>query len=246
MRHSFALTLSEVDILWERLGLGSQVFPFTVPSQGRLVSERDRIARGVFDGLAERGLCDHGELNRDVEDALVLLATAERTIAACGLLADGSSLVARVATRRGQGVVAVQEPDRLRYKVIRAESCESECASLLPPWPTPPGLPVTITHETTGDAPEHRGFLREDQPDWDTTSDDLRTAQAIFRQPRHATGYFTAFDANRRQLGLLTWIDTSAGRYFMSDHHDSSGQWHSTITPADHSRLTARLTALFS
>lgn len=82
-------------------------------------------------------------------------------------------------------------------------------------------------------------------PGWDRSSAALLAAAALFAKPRHATGYFTAFDRRGHQLGVLIWLDVDDGRYVMSDHRGGNGERYGTIAPADERRLTTRLAELF-
>jgi hypothetical protein len=197
MLTSFSLPQHAMSTFWGRLGYGQHVFPFTVP-----------------DGPGE-----DAAPSADVEQALTLLAGSQRAVAICGVLNGGRNLLARVAVRGEQAVLAVHQAQRFFFQFIHPESLERECVHLLPREKAAPGQPV---------------------------ANDLHAAQEIFARPRRRSGYFTAFargrDGRERQLGTLAWIDNIDGRYFVTEQ----GRRQGTIAPADDAQLTTHLTELLA
>ncbi|WP_158884615.1 ESX secretion-associated protein EspG [Amycolatopsis anabasis] len=198
MLRSFSLPQQAMDALWGKLGLGQHVFPFTVPDGPRNGAETP---------------------SPDVERALTLLAGSQRAVAVCGVLAGGRNLLARVAVKGEQAVLAVHQAERFFFQFIYPESVERECVHLLPRERAAPGVAV---------------------------ASDLHAAQAIFARPRLRSGYFTAFargrDGRERQLGTLAWIDNADGRYCMTEQ----GRRQGTVAPADDANLTRQLSELLT
>ena len=76
MAGPYLLSLAAVDVLSQTLDVDTRLFPFEIPSFGRLQADRARIARAVFTDLARRDLIANGEIEPDLRRALHTVADA--------------------------------------------------------------------------------------------------------------------------------------------------------------------------
>ncbi len=244
MAGSFALSLTEVDILSQTLDVNLRLFPFEIPSFGRLQADRKRVAKSVFANLAERGLIRYGDLDPELSKAVKTVAEYRIAVAAMGQLEEGEKLFARVSATAETGVLAVQEGDRLRLELIRPTALAVTMVGLLPTVDAGPGQSVTITKPAAvggrGDD-DDAVFTRGSSAD-----PVLRIVEGYLSRPRTGSGFFAVSGKDRygREIraGELGWMDTDAGRYLnLSRPPGEDGQVHGTFSPADPARLTQQL-----
>jgi hypothetical protein len=246
MAGPFALSLTEVDILSQTLGVNLRLFPFEIPSFGQLQADRKRIARSVFADLARRGLITYGELDPELSRALRTVADYRIAVAAMGQLEEGKRLFARASATADTGVLAVQEGEVLRIEFIRPTALAVTMVGLLPTADPGPGQSVTITKPAAvGGRGAGEGVF---SPSADPV---LRIVESYLNRPRTGSGFFAVSgkDRHNREIraGELGWMDTDAGRYLnLSRPPGEDGQLHGTFSPADPARLTQRLGELIA
>jgi hypothetical protein len=244
MADSFALSLTEVDILSQTLGVNLRLFPFEIPSFGRLQVDRKRIAKSVFANLAQRGLIRYGELDPDLSRAVRTVADYRIAVAAMGQLEEGKQLFARASATAETGVLAVQEGDRLRLELIRPTALAVTMVGLLPTVDAGPGQSVTVTKPAVvgGRGDDDDGVFKRGS----SADPVLRIVEGYVSRPRTGSGFFAVSGKDRygREIraGELGWMDTDAGRYLnLSRPPGEDGQVHGTFSPADPVRLTQHL-----
>jgi hypothetical protein len=248
MASSYTLSLPAVDVLSQTLDLNTRLFPFEIPSFGRLQVDRTRIARAVFSDLAGHGLIKHGELDPDLRLALRTLADFRIAVAAMGTIEAGKPLFARASANGDNAVLAVQQGERLRLEPIRPTALAVSMVGLLPKLDAGVGQSVTLTKPAEVGA---RGdYLSELRPSHGKDAA-LRIAEGYLSKPRTGSGFFAVSGRDRHgrevRAGEVAWFDTDAGRYLNLSHPpDYDGQIHGTFSPADPPRLTQSLTQLIS
>jgi hypothetical protein len=246
---SFTLSLTAMDILWDRLGLGEHVFPFVVPSFGELMADRERLATAVFADLAERGLAVGEEPSAALSKALALLARGETAVVAVASLDGDDQLLARAAVNNRTGIRAVFTNETFYFDHIRPEALVGSVLELLPREVPGPG------HSVRFGANAPRPARSEDEEDtgfrWRRTdtggADDAQrhAATAMFQGPKRRAGYFVAFTRDQhgrsRQATGLGWFDNEQGRYLMRSQEAGDGRQWASMAPADPTRLAQQL-----
>jgi hypothetical protein len=249
MASSYTLSLPAVDVLSQTLDLNTRLFPFEIPSFGRLQVDRTRIAKAVFSDLAGHGLIKHGDLEPDLQLALRTLADFRIAVAAMGTLEEGKPLFARASANGDNGVLAVQQGERLRLELIRPTALAVSMVGLLPKLEAGVGQSVTLTKPAVPVSGRGQDdYLSELHPTRPADSA-LRIAEGYLSKPRTGSGFFAVSGRDRHgrevRAGEVAWFDTDAGRYLNLTHPpDYDGQVHGTFSPADPARLTQSLRQL--
>jgi ESX secretion-associated protein EspG len=252
MSGSYSLSLAAVDILSQTLNVNLRLFPFEIPSFGRLQEDRVRIARAVFDDLSKRGLIRGREIDPDLTLALRTLARFQIAVAAMGTLDESRQLFARASATAETGVLAVQDGQKIRIQEIRPTALAAAMVGLLPRMEAGPGQSVTLTKPVATVA------ARDGDEDYfggvhtstlGRPTDALRLVEGYLARPRTGSGFFAVTGRDRYgkeiRAGELGWYDTDAGRYLnLSQPPGDDGQIHNSFAPADSTRLTRQLNHL--
>jgi hypothetical protein len=107
------LTLRQLDVIWDDLGLGIHPYPLTIPYHGATRSARQRLRDDVRAELRRTGHVDRrNRLEPDLEAALRMLARPERSVDSVWLDAAAPDRARRtLAVRTGRrAVLAIQRP----------------------------------------------------------------------------------------------------------------------------------------
>ena len=249
MTGSYSLSLAAVDILSQSLSLNLRLFPFEIPSFGRLMEDRVRIAKAVFTDLRRRGLIRGSEVDPDLRRALRTLADFRIAVAAMGTLEEGRHLFARASAAGEDGVLAVQDGQKIRIQEIRPATLAAAMVGLLPRMEAGPGQSVTLTKPVATVA------ARDGDEDFfggvhtstlGRPTDALRLVEGYLSRPRIGSGFFAVSGRDRYgkeiRAGELGWYDTDAGRYLnLSRPPGDDGQTHNSFAPADPARLAWQL-----
>ncbi|MGH3859198.1 ESX secretion-associated protein EspG [Actinokineospora sp.] len=237
---SFDLSFTAIDILSQGLGVNTRVFPFQIPSVGREIADRIRIAGAVRDDMTRRGLVRRGDLEPEVEHSLRLLADPEIAVAVLGTTNRGA-LHARASLAGRDGVIVVRDNQILRFTLVRAEAVITSVVALLPAARPGPGQSVSITRPAVVPPPDSDGgFQSAVRPPRSSSDAQLRMAGDILRRPRLGDGYFVVSKGKQRAPGL-SWLDTDAGRYLGLARTDDRGDTHVTYFPGDGARIAHNL-----
>jgi hypothetical protein len=231
-----------------------RLFPFQIPSFGRLMEDRIGIARAVQSDLEDRGLCRHGDVDPEVLTALQLVADHQVSIAVMGTVDRGREIYARASATARQGVLAHKDEQLIKFELIRPETLARAVVGLLPDLKAGPGQSVQITQPVAAPA-KHRleddgdiGFAQPVRARRSMSDAQLHAAEEILRRPRKGGGYFVVSGRDARGKDLtapgLSWIDTDEGRYMVQSRTGEDGQQYGTFAPADTGRLTHQLNDL--
>jgi hypothetical protein len=248
---AFTLSLTEADVLAQLLGTNIRLFPFEIPSVGRLQVDRLRIAREVFADLGRRGLIRAGEVVPDLERALRTLSEPVISVAVLGTVNEREEIYARASATGETGVLARLTGASLRLELIRPTALAISLVGLLPKLGAGPGQSVTVTRPAPVPVGARPGGERNEDlftavhPSGGADQR-LRMAAGYLNRPRTGTGFFAVSGRDRvgREVsaGGLTWIDTDTGRYLsLSRPAGEDGTISSTFSPADTSRLVHAL-----
>jgi hypothetical protein len=250
MADSFSLSLAAVDVLGQTLGVNLRLFPLEIPSFGQYQQDRVRIARAVFLDLNKRGLVKRGELDQDLTRALRTMSDFQIAVAVMGMPEEGKQLFARASANAETGVLATQEGQQLKLKLIRPTALAVSMVDLLPKVGAGPGQSVTLAkpvavgarhNDEDGYTPMRRAQARVDPA--------MRIAEGYLTRPRKGSGFFSVSgrDRNGKEMsaGGVGWFDTDVGRYIsLARPPGDDGQTHGTFSPADPARLTQQLSQL--
>jgi hypothetical protein len=220
-----------LDFLWESLATGEPPYPLEVRSHGTTMDERRTLRHRVLDDLrAQRMLDPNGRLSPEVEDGLTLLAQAPQSIDAV------HENVAALAVGDGtRALLAVQNEQGLTLTPIDPTALASSVVALLPPHPRGTERSITFPASETSSprSPKDREVLK-----------------TLAEQPKLRVGQLAANARNpmigRRRAPVLSWFDTSAGRYLTYTKKGGDGTDWITIAPADTATLRHRLGELLA
>ncbi|WP_229686127.1 ESX secretion-associated protein EspG [Longimycelium tulufanense] len=242
-----SLSRAAIDMLWERIGLGTRPYPFEIPHHGETMDDRERIRNAVFSDLEGRGLVHRGRPEPELVDALTTLVRSDVAIAVIGLLdvEHERFLLARAAARGQFAVLGVLDDRMLHIDFIRHTALPMSVIRLLPPNPAGPGRSVTLARPVvrSREPDDDAGFHLETAASW--TGGQARAAEVILERPRLRLGQFavSAMDQLNRwhRLPSPSWFDTDEGRYLAQTRRAGDGQEWVTYAPADNNRLAFRL-----
>jgi hypothetical protein len=259
----FELSLVAADILGERCGVDLHIPPFELPHAGYTDVERDRLAQGVLRDLEGRGLAYRGRVEPDVEDALVLLGRAP--LSASMILATRTGrgqAVARIASNGRLAVLAVQDGDVVRVEFVRPTGVIGALVGLVRDRYPIKGGAVTFPGDDTvpvDDAGRDRdrdigdsdgSLMYKPRPRDGGYAQQRRQADAMAQRLRGRAGTVTIYARDRhgreRQVAMLVWHDTDAGRYMIYRTTGSDGREWVSYAPADNARLAQQLGEFWS
>lgn len=214
-----------LDFLWESLATGEPPYPLEVRSHGTTMDERRTLRHRVLDDLRAQRMLDP-----EVEDGLTLLAQAPQSIDAV------HENVAALAVGDGtRALLAVQNEQGLTLTPIDPTALASSVVALLPPHPR--GTERSITFP----APEMSS---------PRSPMDREVLKTLAEQPKLRVGQLAANARNpmigRRRAPVLSWFDTSTGRYLTYTKKGGDGTDWITIAPADAATLRHRLGELLA
>jgi hypothetical protein len=261
----FEISVVAADILGERCGVDLHIPPFELPHAGYTDAERGRLAQGVMRDLEGRGLAYRGRLEPDVEDGLVLLGRAP--VSASMVLATRSGrgqAVARIASNGRLAVLAVQDGDVVRVEFVRPTGVIGALVGLVrdrrpinggattfPVDDTVPDNDAGRDRDRDGDIGDGGGSLmHKPRPRDGGYGQQRRLADAMAQRLRGRAGTVSVFARDRhgreRQVAMLVWHDTDAGRYMIYQTTGSDGREWVSYAPADNARLAQQLDEFWS
>lgn len=226
------LTPVALDFVWESLAAGEPPYPLDVRSHGATMDERRALRHRVWEDLRTQRMLDvDGRLSPDVADWLALLAHGTHSIDA--VLDDTAAVAVGDATR---ALLATQTTDGgLTLRPIDPSALASSVVALLPRHPRGKEHSITIPVSELGSprSPMDREVLK-----------------SLAEQPKLRAGQLAANTRNpmggRRRGPVLSWFDTTEGRYLTYSNKGRDGTDWITIAPADAATLRHRLTELLT
>jgi hypothetical protein len=243
------LTALEFDVLWEHIDLGDMPLILKVPSPGRTNTERAHLVESAWRSLDAKGLGRSVDIDPELVRALRLISRPQRELD--GRLWLGRSVRLMAAADEESGVLAVQEGDRLTLRAADGLGLPRHAISVLPPASAGPGHSVTLpskdfeaaAREATApkefEAALRRRGLREND------AEALRTMIGnVDHQGQFGGAARDKWGRRIRTPRVISFFDTSEGRYLQVRKESSNGEPWTTISPADHRRLLHQLTEL--
>ncbi|HEX3788241.1 MAG TPA: ESX secretion-associated protein EspG [Pseudonocardiaceae bacterium] len=241
------LSLLELDLIGEALGLDVRPFPFEFPSHGDLLEDRARLAEVVHGTLGGKGLIEGARFVPELERQIRAFARGRVSVVLVGT-AGSRSLLARMSGDDRFAVLAEQRSQMMRFESVNPDNPVRAIVGLVPPMKPASGRSLTITRPApVTTRPRHR---RDDEDEVFNQGvlQPVRTVQGpsaasqsavaeIMRRPRMGSGYFTVSvrQRNGREGEPLTvsWLDTDAGRYVAIPDARPDGSLDVTYTPGD-------------
>jgi len=237
------LTHLEFDLLWEDLGEGDPPYPLEVASHGETLADRDDLGVDVFHSLAAAGLTDDGEVAPELEDLFGYLTTG--TLSVDALVFRPRPWRVLAAMRGGRGVLAVLDDREVALEPIGdAVAALAKVVGDAPPGPGEPlRLPRAVFSAAVG-AYARGGYpaLERALADGGVTGRATRAVTTLVESGRSAAGQLACSGPGGRSP-VLSWTDTTAGRYAMAVGQVGGEQWVE-LSPADGAWLTRRLADL--
>ncbi|MEU5696259.1 ESX secretion-associated protein EspG [Actinosynnema sp. NPDC020468] len=228
--NAITLSLPEFDVLWHEARGGVTPYPLDVPHHGATPAARAALVAEVRADLTRRGLVRRGRVEPDLEVALSVLASPERSVTVMGLadVTAGELVRALVGTRGAYAVLAVRHEDGVTVDVLHDRTPVTAALGVLPPRGAGPGRRVTVPAAALdpGGTPAVVRRVR-------AGDDDLRALRGMLAGPIVGTGHVSVGRA------AVTWIDTPGGRYA------ADGADWVTVAPADGPTLAGRVRALW-
>lgn len=244
------LSTLEFDVLWEHYhGVAQMPLVLRVPSPGRTDEERKRIVRGVWDGLAGRGLGSPVDAHPGLTHLLGLLRRPDREID--GRLWLGGEVRLLTAAAGDEAVLAVLANGRLTLRPADSTGLPRFALSVLPAAQAGPGQSITLpTADFEAAAKEAR---KQDDLAVALRERGLRAgdAQALADMIGDVVSRGQYGSASRDRWGrrvragrVISFFDTADGRYLQIRRETPDTEPWTTISPANPRRLLQHLTEL--
>ncbi|MGB3441242.1 MAG: ESX secretion-associated protein EspG [Actinophytocola sp.] len=240
----------EFDVLWEHYhGVDQMPLVLRVPSPGRTDEERKHIVRGVWDGLASRGLGSPVDAHPRLTHLLSLLRKPDREID--GRLWLGSEVRLLAATTGDAAVLAVLANGRLTLRPADVTGLPRFALSVLPDTQAGPGQSITLptadfeaaAKEATKQE-ELAGALRERgvrAADAQTLADMIGD---VVNRGQYGSASRDRWGRRVRAGRVISFFDTADGRYLQIRRESPENEPWTTISPANPRRLLQHLTEL--
>jgi hypothetical protein len=240
----------EFDVLWEHYhGVDQMPLVLRVPSPGRTDDERKRIVRGVWDGLASRGLGSPVDANPLLVHLLSLLRRPDREID--GRLWLGGEVRLLTAATGDDAVLAVLANGRLTLRPAEATGLPRFALLPLPSVAAGPGQSITLpTADFEAAAKEAR---KQEELAVELRNRGVRSGDAqalaemigdIVNRGQYGNAYRDRWGRRVRAPRVISFFDTEAGRYLQIRRESEESEPWTTISPANPRRLLQHLTEL--
>jgi len=240
----------EFDVLWEHYhGVAQMPLVLRVPSPGRTDEERKRIVRGVWDGLASRGLGTPVDAHPGLTRLLSVLTRPDREID--GRLWLGGEVRLLTAATGDEAVLAVLANGRLTLRPADATGLPRFALSMLPEAQAGPGQSITLpTADFEAAAKEAR---KQEELAVALRERGVRAGDAqaladmigdIVNRGQYGSASRDKWGRRVRADRVISFFDTKAGRYLQVRRESEDTEPWTTISPANPRRLLQHLTDL--
>ncbi|CCH33598.1 ESX secretion-associated protein EspG [Actinosynnema sp. NPDC047251] len=246
-RSATAVVLShlEFDLLWEDLGVGDPPYPLEVDSHGGTAEERADLGVDVFHALASAGLAEDGGPAPELEDLFGHLTGSTLSVDALVFRPRPWRVLASV--RGPRGVLAVLDDREVALEPIT--DAVAAMARVIGDGVPGPGEQVRLPRAVFSAA--MRGYAESGHLGLEralaaggVTGRATRAISTLAESGRVAAGQVACTGPGGRSE-ILSWTDTTAGRYAMATETSAGDPWV-LVTPADGARLTRRLSELLA
>ncbi|MBB5959145.1 hypothetical protein FHS29_005765 [Saccharothrix tamanrassetensis] len=235
----------EFDLLWEDLGVGDPPYPLEVDSHGETLAERDDLGVDVFRSLASAGLADGDDVAPELEELFGYLTGS--TLSADALVFRPQPWRVLAAVRGGRGVLAVLNDQEVALEPIG--DLVGAMARVIGDERPGPGEQLRLPRSVFSAAMQ--AYATAGYPALEralavggVTGRATRAITTLVESGRGAAGQLACTGPSGRSP-VLSWTDTTAGRYAMANE-DVAGEPWVLVTPADGAWLTRRLTGLLA
>ncbi len=240
----------EFDVLWEHYhGVAQMPLVLRVPSPGRTDEERKRIVRGVWDGLASRGLGSPVDADPRLTHLLALLRKPDREID--GRLWLGHEVRLLTAATGDEAVLAVLANGTLTLRPADSTGLPRFALSVLPQAPPGPGQSITLPtadFEAAANEARKQEELAAALRNRGVRASDAQTLADMIGDIVHRGQYGSAhrdrWGRRVRTPRVISFFDTEAGRYLQVRRESEDTEPWTTISPANPRRLLQHLTEL--
>ncbi|MBC6446699.1 ESX secretion-associated protein EspG [Actinokineospora xionganensis] len=238
-----SLSALEFDVLWEHLSPGTMPLIVKVPSPGKTYEERAAIEERVWADLDARGLGRKVDPHPEIEHLFGIIARPDREVDGRAWAGRGVRLMTGVAGPNA--ALAVLREDQITLSRISPESLASAAVAVLPNWQGGPGQSVTLrTDDFEAAAKATDGTQKSFEAALlgrGVRTDDARALATMIGDVQ-GTGNFGAAVRDRlgrrqRAARVVSFFDTTDGRYVQVRKASPDGNFWTTISPADTRKL---------
>ncbi len=235
----------EFDLLWEDLGAGDPPYPLEVPSHGETLAEREDLGVDVFHSLASAGLADGDDIAPELEDLFGFLTGSTRSVDALVFRPQPWRVLA--AVRGARGVLAVLNDQEVALEPITDPV--AAMARVIGDAAAGPGEQVRLPRAVfsaamAAFAASGHGAMEHALAAGGVTGRATRGIGTLVESGRVAAGQLACTGPAGRSP-VLSWTDTTSGRYAMAAETVSGEPWV-LVTPADGAWLTRRMAELLA
>ncbi|WP_410656844.1 ESX secretion-associated protein EspG [Amycolatopsis sp. lyj-112] len=234
MPASFSMSMAQLDVVLEELGLGRFVLPFQIPTVGTTITERERHCEDVWAELADRGFARGRELLRDYDETLRLWATADFVVTLeAHEVEQNAEYLYRGCWDRRLGVVSQQRGFDILFDSVYPEQVVAVLLENLPSLQPFPGRVMTSSTLPPSKRPD-------DPFDEDPNNLRLGEASRFFEHPLMRLGTFSVTlrdDRGKPQQKSVQWFDSVQGRFMLTTDRFPDGEIRRTFTPTTGSHL---------
>ncbi|WP_414943163.1 ESX secretion-associated protein EspG [Amycolatopsis sp. cmx-11-32] len=234
MPASFSMSMTQLDVVLEELGLGRFVVPFEIPTVGTTITERERHCEEVWTDLADRGFARGRELLRDYEETLRLWATGDFVVTLeAHEVEQNAEYLYRGCWNRHLGVISQQRGFDILFEPVYPEQVVAALLGNLPSLQPFPGRVMTSNTLPPSKRPD-------DPFDKDPANLRLGAASQFFEHPLARLGTVSITlrdDRGKPQQKSVQWFDSVQGRFMLTTDRFPDGEVRRTFTPTNGSHL---------
>lgn len=250
VREPVIISALEFDVLWEHLGLPEMPIVLRVPSPGRTHPERTQLVQSAWNSLQAKGYGRSVDLGPRIITLLSTLARPDSEVD--GRLWMDREIRLLTAVRDDIAVLATLISGEIMLREVAPSGLPREALSVLSPKAAGPGSSVTLptrsfeeaarqgrTPSTFEAALRERGIRVEDAKQLHEMIGDLIAQGQFGAAARDKWG------ARHRTGHVVSFFDTTGGRYVQIRRPSTGGELWSTISPADSRRLLQHVDAMY-
>jgi len=242
-----ALSVLQLDVVWEAERLGPRHVALGVPSPGVTHAERAELAGQAWAALERRGLARDHRLAGALLDQLGLLAAPERCV---DIWLWAEHRVHGLAASRGDdAVLGIVDGDEFWLIPARADTLAESAVSVAGELPAGVGQSVTLPYallteaavRARGDAHALVGALQDRGVDLYSAQELAGMLLGTVAKGQFGVERLGASGGRERASHVVACHDTDAGRYLMVVERGGDGTDWCTVAPADNALLAERL-----
>lgn len=242
-----ALSVLELDVVWEAERLGPRHVALGVPSPGVTHTERAELVDKAWASLEARGLARGRRIAGPLLDQLGLLAAPQRCV---DIWLWAEHRVHGLAASNGNdAVLGLVDDEEFWLIPARPDTLAESAVSVSGELPAGVGQSVTLPHalltdaavQARGDAHALVGALHDRGVDVHSAQELAGMLLGTVAKGQFGVERVTRSGSRERASHVVACHDTDAGRYLMVVERNSDGQDWCTVAPANNALLAERV-----